>query len=229
MLFLLTLCECPKVFFPLLGKMAVLISGIKSLMLLPWYRASLRSVRALRHQNTGKAAYKTCSGSLCGRGRGKGLCYPAFMQSFAPLVSITRQICLCPLSCPSPLFAGKTRGSTWNCFLWCWDAKSTFLQRLQTQWPSPELWGRGRELGSEHGRPLPVPGERPCSRAVPALLSARSTTPCEHLGKPSVLAATAPPKCYNRKDKIISFCFLLSQGDFLALLQLYPPRNTGGF
>lgn len=107
-------------FFPLLGKMAFLISGIKSLMPLPWYRASLSSVHALRHQNTGKAAYKTCSGSLCGRGRGEGLCYPAFMQSFAPLVSITREICLCPLSSPSPLSAGKTRGSTWDCFLWCW-------------------------------------------------------------------------------------------------------------
>lgn len=34
---------------------------------------------------------------------------------------------------------------------------------------------------------------------------------------------------YNWKDKITSFCFLLSQGDFFALLQLYPPGNMEFF
>lgn len=62
------------------------------------------------------------------------------------------------------------------------SAKSTFLQRLQIQWPSPELWGQGRELGSEHGEASACPRRKALQRgsACPGLC--RSRTPCEHLG-----------------------------------------------
>lgn len=199
-------------------------------MPLPWYWPSLRSVHALRHQNTGKAAYTACSGSVW-EGKREGFVLPSFQAELCiTSVHHKRNFSLSSLLPQTPFCRENPRKhlGLLPLVLSLASAKSTFLQRLQTQWPSPELWGQGRELGSEHGRPLAVLGERPCSTAVPALVSAGSRTPCEHLGKPSMLAAAAPHKRYNRKDNITS-CFSLSQGDFFALLQLYPPGNADFF
>lgn len=60
-------------FFPWLNKISFQELEVWSCFphLVPDKELSPRSVRALRCQNRGEAAYTTCSGSLCGRGRGK--------------------------------------------------------------------------------------------------------------------------------------------------------------
>lgn len=60
--------------------------------------------------------------------------------------------------------------------------------------------GKAPKSAQSAGRPLPAPGERPHSRAAPALVYTGSRAPCKRLGKPSILAAAAPRDSAHRTN-----------------------------
>lgn len=116
---------------------------------------------------------------------------------------------------PQPLFAGKTRGSTRDCFLWC---RALAAPRAHTV-TFPRAVGQGHELGWGHREASARPRKGPAAgQCLPWSLLRALRKLCWQL-----LLRT------NREDSTTSFCFLLSQGGFSALLQLYPPGNADFF